>query len=352
MARWKNLKRSHQKSNELNLQLTTEIDNYEYACNNIVVFDMILSEIANAKTHQGRKLKPSSKNRITTDKVTPDLSFEERKNGKYRAINEIKAWLPNDKEQWIEVVDQLQSYDDDLTDWEFSGNEKHDIMLTIDPRFTNSFHDYLDNLQTTKNIKIERNFAIIQSSKQERALPSIFVRKDFGVIDHEKLDKALSDGIPKIMYNIGRDLDKVKFYDAKPPVIYTMMQMWDHIFSKYINSREKRTKMDNGQTVNIDLDVDKIYEKLSELTHDSNPNCLKKSWIIDALNEFVSIGLAESSPNGSRFKIKYRKHGGFTEDFILGLMQKKEEAKIKPMSNGLDKFIDKKDEQNTEENKS
>ena len=104
----------------------------------------------------------------------------------------------------MEVVEQLQSYDDDLTNWEFSGDEKHDIMLTIDPRFTKPFQDYLEKLQEKGEGEINRTFAIIQSSRQERALPSIFVKKDFGSLNHVKLDAAISNGISKTMHNIGK----------------------------------------------------------------------------------------------------------------------------------------------------
>ena len=148
----------------------------------------------------------------------------------------------------------------------------------------------------------------------------------------------------KILINIVRDLDKVKFYDAKPPVLYTMMQMWDHVFSKYINSREKRAKLDASQIVTLDLEVKKIHEQLSKLTHDSNPNCLKLSWIKDALVKFESLGLAKASRDGSKFSIRYKKHDGFTDKFLLNLMKKREDEKIKPDKDGLDKFVDQNDE--------
>jgi len=340
--KWRNLKKSKQQPVSFDGRTPADIDNYEYACNNIVVFEKIFSEYVNAVTHQGRKLKPSINNKITKEDVTPDLAFEQ-KNGKYRAVNEIKAWLPNDRSRWMEVVEQLQSYDDELTNWKFSGSEKHDIMITLDPQFTNEFFDYIEKLKE-KGITIDRNFSIIESSRQERAEPRIFVKKDHGIINHDKLEKEFRRGIPIIMYNIVRDLDKLKFYDANPPVIYTMMQMWDHVFSKFINSREKQIRLDTGKIVPIDLEVDKIYEKLSKLTHDSNPDCIEKGWIRNALNEFVGLGMAEPSvTSSSKFTIKYRKHSGDTREFLIKLMKKKEEAKPKPSKDGLDQYIKKED---------
>ncbi len=342
------MKNSNNQTN-LDIRISSDIDNYEYACNNIVVFERILSTYANAITHQGRKLTPSTNNKITKNDVTPDLSFEEqtKNSGKYRAVNEIKAWLPNDKSQWFEVIEQLQSYDDDLTNWQFLGNEQHDIMLTLDPQFTTEFFDYV-NEQKIKGTVIDRSFSIMESSRQERAFPRIFVRKNHGKLNHNTLERELNKGISFLMYNIVRDLDKVKFYDAHPPTIYTMMQMWDHVFSKFINSREKQQKLDLGQIVPIELTVDKIYEKLSQLTHDSNPNCIEKKWIRDALNELKSLGMAEESVTDiNKFTIKYRKHSGDTREFLIKLMKKRDDDKPKPDKNGLDSYIQKNDSQNS-----
>lgn len=217
-------------------------------------------------------------------------------------------------------------------------------MLTLDPQFTNEFFEYMEELKK-EGIIIERNFAIIESSRQERAIPRIFVKKDHGKINHDKLEKELKKGIPILMYNIVREIDQLKFYDANPPRIYTMMQMWDHVFSKFINSREKQMKLDTGKIVPIELTVDKIHEKLSKLTHHSNPNCIEKQWIKNALNEFELLGMANQSVTSTnKFTIKYRKHGGDTREFIIKLMKKKEAEKPKPSKDGLDKFIDKKEE--------
>lgn len=53
--------------------------------------------------------------------------------------------------------------------------------------------------------------------------------------------------------------------------------------------------------------------------------------------------------DGSKFSIKYRKHDGFTDEFLLNLMKKKEDGKIKPDKDGLDKFVEKKEEKSEKE---
>lgn len=64
------------------------------------------------------------------------------------------------------------------------------------------------------------------------------------------------------MHNVVNDLEKIKFYDSKPPDVYTMLIMWDHIFSKYINSRKKREDLNHSKIVDVELTVDQILDKL------------------------------------------------------------------------------------------
>jgi len=237
--------------------IRTEIDNYEFACNNVVVFEKLFLDAISAKTHQGRKLRTSTNNKISPDTdVTPDLVFEEKNNSDgYKAVNEIKAWFPKDKKYWYDIAEQLKKYDDNLTNWEFGNNSNHDIMLTTDPQFTNKFKDYVAQLGLEEKIKIDRNLIIMESFRKERAFHSIFVRKHSGNINNTILNKQFTDGVDVPMHNVVNDLEKIKFYDSKPPDVYTMLIMWDHIFSKYIVSRKKREDLNQNKIVEIELKV-------------------------------------------------------------------------------------------------
>ena len=299
------------------------------------MFEKIFSKYANAVTYQGRKLKPIS-NDPTQNNLTPDLSFEEE-NGAYKAVNEIKAWLPNEQSYWMKVVDQLRAYDTDFSNWKFPSLQQHDIMITLDPEFTRKFFEYIE--KQTSEVPIIRNLAIIESSRKERVLASIFVRMNHGKLAHSKLNKELRNGISNSLYGLVRELTKLKFYDAKPPLIYTMIQMWDHVFSKSVNSREQQNELATGRIISIKLTIEKIHKKLSKLTHRSNSNCIQKSWIKEALDMFVDLGIAESSePDTGQFIIKYKKHEDNTRTFLLDMIKKKTPQ---PAKNALDKYIEK-----------
>ena len=177
-------------------KIQVEIDNYKFALYAIVVLEKIFNEILNAESFQGKKLLTSENNTISkNNEITPDLVTEvpTSKSPDYKALNEIKASFPTNEEQWFEHAKQLKKYDDDLSCWTYSTSYKHDIMLTTDIAFTQKFKKYLEKLSDENKIEIERNVAILEFIRRERATVQLFVRKFSGNISHEQLDTVLSE---------------------------------------------------------------------------------------------------------------------------------------------------------------
>ncbi|QLH08927.1 hypothetical protein DSQ19_05010 [Candidatus Nitrosotenuis sp. DW1] len=336
-------------------RIKTEIDNYKYVCYSIVAFEKIFTQTISAKTNQGKKLKTSPNNVISpSETITPDLVMEvnAKNHDGYRATNEIKAWLPNDKKRWVDVVEQLKKYDDDLDEWEFLSNKKHDIMFTTDPVFTSDFKKYIEQPNIDNKLKIDRNFAIMESMLKERAINTIFIRKFSGALTDKKLDETLTSGISLPLYNILEDIEKLKFYDSKPPDIYMMMIMWDLIFPKFVNSRQKQRDLADNKTVELTITVEQIQERLSKFAPESNQNCIEKSWIRSALGGFENMKIAEESKmnieestdesqaNAEKFTIKYRKHTEKTLEWLLKKTQKSEPPEtVSKSDESLDHFL-------------
>jgi len=331
-------------------KVKNEIDNYKFVCYTLVVLDKIFTEIISAECNQGLKLKTSSNNAISpSETITPDLVIEipTGKNGDYRATNEIKGWFPKDKTFWYDVAEQLKKYDDDLSDWKFNNKHRHDIMLTTDPAFTADFKKYVEQSDIENKLKIDRNFAIIESMLKERAVNSIFIRKFSGKISNSKLEEKLTSGISYSMYNILEDIEKLKFYDSKPPEIYTMMLMWDFVFPRFVNSRQKYRDIAQNKTAELDITIDKIHEILSKFAPDTNPNCIEKNWIRTALDWFEEMGIVkQSKTNSEKFTIKFRKHKEKTLDWLLKKIQDPKPIVVRGKEDSsLDEFL-KKDEKN------
>ena len=123
------------------------------------------------------------------------------------------------------------------------------------------------------------------------------------------------------MYNILNEIEQTKFYDAHPPEIYTMMILWDHIFPKFINSRAKFRDLEQNRNVEIEIKIDQILKSLSKFAPDSNPTCIKKSWIENALLWFQELDIVTPPKTGEKFIIKYRKRKEKTQDWILERVQ-------------------------------
>jgi len=343
--KWKNMKKSNILPKLDPNKILVDIDNYKFALYSIVVFEQIFKEIIGSETTQGKVLKTSATNEISpNESITPDLCIEvpTEKKPCYRAINEIKASFPQEKEQWKEVAIQLKKYDDTLTGWKYESDLQHDIMLTTDVSFAHNFSEYMKKLNESNELNIERNFSILECLRRERAAQQIFIRKYFGEISNKDLDNALSSGQTIAMYNILNEINKTKFYDANPPVIYMMMILWDFVFPRFVNSRAKFRDLNKNMVVELEITIKQMYTILSKFTPDSNPNCIKNSWIETALLWFQELGFVIAPKEGEKFVIRYKKHKEKTFELILNKANNQQKSDSKKTDNtSLDEYISK-----------
>lgn len=322
-------------------QIRIAINNYEHACQTIVAFKSIIEYDLHGNCYQGKKLMTSANNEIQQNvEVNPDLVIEVSKNNmsdEYIAINEIKVDLPREESHWEKDAKQLKKYDDNLSGWNITSSKQHDIMITTNELRTFAFKNYMEKLERENKITINRDFSILHSTRTEQLGSFINIKKDYGQISNQKLDDLLSNGLGVAEYNIVNEMNQMKFYDAAPPIIYTMMIIWDHIIKTFLEPRQLR-ELKGNKIVSKIVTVEEVRNKLLKFTPESNPNCIKSSWVKTALLGFVEIGLASSVNNDDKFEIRFRKHSGKTLDWLFGKIKKPESKK---QSTTLDKFISK-----------
>jgi hypothetical protein len=318
------------------------INDYEFTCHTIVAFENIVSFNIAGKCVQGKGMKTSASNEIqpNTD-VTPDVVIEAPHNSdEYHAVNEITVDMSKDDSHWLKKARQLKKYDDDLTGWDKASSKPHDIMLTTNPARTYGFNNYMSKLKSENKLEIKRPFSILQSTPMEQQNSFIFIKKEYGIISHPVLDNKLSNGLPVARYNINNEINQMKFFDSNPPIVYTMMIIWDHILKNFLDLKQIR-ELRGNKIVPIEVTVQKVHELLSKFAPQTNPNCIETSWVRDALSGFVEIGLAEmKSQSEGRFEVKFRTHKGKTLNWLFDRIKKPEP---KPTTT-LDKFIEKKPE--------
>jgi len=324
------------------------INDYEFTCHTIVTMENIVSYNINGKCSQGKKMRTSANNAIQPNNdVTPDMVIEAtHEDDEYHAVNEITVNLPKDESLWIKKAEQLKKYDDELTGWDKTSTKRHDIMLTTNPARTFAFRNYMSKLESEGKLKIERNLAILQSSPMEQSNSFIFIKKEYGQITHPVLDNKLSNGLPVARHNILNEINQMKFFDSNPPIIYTMMIIWDHILKNFLSLKQLR-ELRGNKIVPIEVTITQVHDLLSKFAPLTNSTCIETSWIKDALTGFVEIGLAEiKSESEGKFEIKFRTNRGKTRHWLFEKIKKPE--KIEKPSKTLDEFIPNKENKKDE----
>jgi hypothetical protein len=185
-------------------------------------------------------------------------------------------------------------------------------------------------------MSFERNLSILHSTNLEQANSFIFIKKDHGAISNQILDDLLSNGVPVPRLKIIKEITQMKFYDSEPPIIYTMMIIWDFILKNFIDVKQSR-ELSINKTVKLSLTVQQVHDKLSRFCPETNSSCLEMSWVKKALMGFVEIGIASSQADNKEFQINFKKHKGETIDWIFRSISNS--SLIEKSHSTLDEFL-------------
>jgi hypothetical protein len=113
----------------------------------------------------------------------------------------------------------------------------------------------------------------------------------------------------------------VRFYDDRPPVTYTMEIIWNYISAKIPIEKYREKKA--FATIPVQINIDELLEEIRKrFVPRNNPSVLKRDWIKDALDEFVTLGLAKKLDGDKIYEIDIRKRtrkGVASTDFLLNL---------------------------------
>lgn len=312
------------------------IDDYEWACQTIITMGNIVAQNLNGTVFQARPLRTSAANQVSPDTdVKPDVEIEAPvapTAARYRAVNEIKANLPRDQEHWGEDIDQLRKYDDDLGGWSRAFPSPHDILFTTNELRVQAVNDYV----RSNGVRFERNFAILHSTRMVQTDTFILVRKDFGEISDSILETKLSAGIAVNQIHLIREMSQMKFYDARPPVVYTMIIIWDHVLKDFTNFRSLRA-LRGRAAFPIEITIDQIRDKLGRFAPETNPTCIRREWIKEALDGFFDIGVASVlNEDQGKYEIKFRPQAG--RDWIFERIRKSKAGELPSPTETLDRF--------------
>jgi hypothetical protein len=299
-------------------QLKEAIDDYEFTIQTLQAFVSCITydndnkhRLQDSKYSFGRKMRTSTNNKIETNiDITPDAVIQLNNNLGY--VVEIKKDLCRDQNLWEEELKQLLKYDDDkLKGWWTDDEMINSIYLSflLHQSRSRSFIHYLDGMKSDNKYFFSNKFSIIEYSRDVRQKTFIFLRKEHGEISPQSLSERLNISVNVPIEDVlnNPDYGNKKYYDAKPPIEYTMNELWKLFTEKKgQNIFDEKTK-----SYLININVDLITEDIQKLfgstgTSSRDVSFPKKDWVKEALDAFVSIKLASKIDNSNyiiRFKL-------------------------------------------------
>ena len=291
-----------------------EIDDYELTIETIVATRHLVSHDLRGQSHVARWMKTSSRNAILpNNSVRPDLTIEVPKNDAspaYRAVNEIKANLPKAKKFWLEDVEQLKKYDDELENWDIPPPMTHDIIFTTNGYRTYDFNNYLNDLDSEGTLRFEKKVCIVARSRETGTQTFISLKKEYGEISNPALDLLLAKRWGVNLEHILAETHKLKFYDAEPPAVYTMNIIWDIILKLFVPPEQFR-QLKGRKTIPIEVTLDQLYKAICVYAPDSSNPCIKRDWVRRAISGFIELGVASRIPGAEeKYEISIGVHRG------------------------------------------
>ena len=277
-----------------------EISAYKFTVEAIVCIGRAFKDLAGARLRQGPRMRTAG-----GTVVTPDMTLEARGrpgDAGYRAVVEVKSSFPHHAAAIEQMAKQVHRYDSELGGWEYeaphdgSGGQRddHDIVVVVRASHAHGFAAGLPAALRERGIKIKSPLSIIgmTSNKNNGDEEEYILKRSSGAISHKKAHETLGRGWSIDGQALLNDLRSTKFYDSKPPLPYIMAVLWIYVFLNLMHGKKLKRFRGNAE-VCIVAEVDRIHRLASELAHSSNPGCVKRAWIKDAMEEFVRIGLAE-----------------------------------------------------------
>lgn len=259
--------------------------------------------------------------------VTPDmvLEAEEGRGGAgYRAVGEIKSSFPQHRSAVDQMVRQVSHYDGELAGWEDEASsggrdrrDDQDIVIVARSEHAPGFAAGIPAAFGERGVEIKSPLSILGIRREagNGDATRLVLRRTFGTISHKKAHAALGRGWSIDAYSLMNKLNRTKFCDSRPPLPYIMSVLWFLVFPSLVHAK-KRKKARMNKEILIDVDVDRIQKLASKYAHPSNPGCVKRAWVKDAMEEFARIGLAERTGR-DEYRIRYSARGPRQAEWLV-----------------------------------
>ena len=301
-----------------------EIGAYKFTVEAIVCTGKAFKDLAGAKLRQGPRMRTAG-----GTVVTPDMTLEARRRpggAGYRAVVEVKSSFPHHAAAIEQMAKQVHRYDGELGGWEGEAphngcggqRDDHDIVVVVRAGHAPGFAAGLPAALREKGMEIKSPLSIIgmASDKNNCDGEEYSLKRSSGAISHKKAHEVLGRGWSIDAQALSNDLRSTKFYDSRPPLPYIMFVLWIQVFPNLLHGK-KLKKLLGNEEVYVDVEVGRMHRLASKLAHPSNPGCVKRAWIKDAMEEFVRVGLAERT-GAEMYRISYSPRESLPTEWLAG----------------------------------
>ncbi len=279
------------------------------------------ARLASARHSMGRRMDTSPSNAVSpSNTVTPDAVIQS--SGALGYVIEAKKSLPRDVRLWEDDAKQLKKYDDDLTGWWTPDGTVplHNVMLLLEIARSADFRNYLSSLTDDHKLEFVKPFALIEFTPSPNGKMFLFLRKLSGTIHDPSISQQLASGIKVPLEDVLGDYGDKKYYDARPIPEYTMEILWQHVFTPMKESVQYDHSL---RAWPLPVSVSHTTHELQRLfgSQGGDPRDVKypdEDWVEEALDAFVSIGLAKRSAAPKTYVIHFKRlKGDVIERFTL-----------------------------------
>lgn len=259
--------------------------------------------------------------------VTPDLVVQ--RSAQYGLVCEAKKNLVQDRELWVQYLDQLSKYDIITEGW-FDSDlvDNYDLVFLTDISRSVDFGDYFDASERVFRHKV----AIVGfEPTTETTNTFITLKKERGDLSDIALNESLRR-VTKVPYSkIESSIGKVMFYDDEPHIVYTARILWEHVCGARISSDTWNVKK---KAHILELSVGDITAELQRYFGqppggEREQEIPRKKWTRKVLDFFVEIDFAEKTGESDTYTILWKQTRGDILERFSRLWAKQEERKAK-----------------------
>lgn len=313
-----------------NNDVEVKIDNYIRNIQVIVAISSII-EKNNGSSIIGKKLTYIEDDilKFVTPDLVSEIATESSSVTNSGLLSESKVSLSRNQEYWIKHYQQIKRYDQDLCGWD-NDIKSHDIIMITDTILTRKIWEYFEKMRESEDYTFRHNLAILQSAREDKLNSFIVLRLDFGTVSNQKLLDVLKYGERIPLQHLFRDVEQIKYYDDKPPLLYTMEILWNYVFPSKV-SIDLYKDLNSGSEIPIEIILTELVNEMkNRFAPVNNQNVIQTGWIKEALNEFVKIKLAnQKDQDGNEFTVLFKKYRKYKRprEYFMSLMNKTESKK-------------------------